>query len=159
MWESELEKKERGRGRERETNEWWTNKGREWETARQTAKERDRRRWKEIFPILIHLLYFFFEFLWLSFFSFFRNLLFRPTLSDSICYHLSHAFLISFLLHFYLYFYFYCLSLFLSLSSGCIMGEISDGQPLFPGESEVDQLYIGELSRIMRRERGRDLTR
>ena len=22
------------------------------------------------------------------------------------------------------------------------MGEISDGQPLFPGESEVDQLYI-----------------
>ena len=37
------------------------------------------------------------------------------------------------------------------------MGEISDGQPLFPGESEVDQLYIGELSRIMRRERGRDL--
>ena len=25
---------------------------------------------------------------------------------------------------------------------GCIMGEISDGQPLFPGESEVDQLYI-----------------
>ena len=49
------------------------------------------------------------------------------------------------------------LSLPLSLSSGCIMGEISDGQPLFPGESEVDQLYIGELSRIMRRERGRDL--
>ncbi len=25
---------------------------------------------------------------------------------------------------------------------GCIMGEISDGQPIFPGESEVDQLYI-----------------
>lgn len=25
---------------------------------------------------------------------------------------------------------------------GCIMGEISDGQPLFPGESEVDQLFI-----------------
>jgi cyclin-dependent kinase-like len=25
---------------------------------------------------------------------------------------------------------------------GCIMGELSDGQPLFPGESEVDQLYI-----------------
>ena len=24
------------------------------------------------------------------------------------------------------------------------MGEISDGQPLFPGESEVDQLYIGK---------------
>eukprot|EP01041_Mallomonas_annulata_P002606 gene2606-5096_t len=25
---------------------------------------------------------------------------------------------------------------------GCIMGEITDGQPVFPGESEVDQLYI-----------------
>lgn len=25
---------------------------------------------------------------------------------------------------------------------GCIMGEITDGQPMFPGESEVDQLYI-----------------
>lgn len=25
---------------------------------------------------------------------------------------------------------------------GCIMGEITDGQPIFPGESEVDQLYI-----------------
>ena len=25
---------------------------------------------------------------------------------------------------------------------GCIMGEISDGQPLFPGESEIDQLFI-----------------
>ena len=25
---------------------------------------------------------------------------------------------------------------------GCIMGEITDGQPLFPGESEVDQLFI-----------------
>lgn len=25
---------------------------------------------------------------------------------------------------------------------GCIMGEISDGQPMFPGDSEVDQLYI-----------------
>lgn len=24
---------------------------------------------------------------------------------------------------------------------GCIMGEITDGQPLFPGESEIDQLY------------------
>ena len=24
---------------------------------------------------------------------------------------------------------------------GCIMGEISDGDPLFPGESEIDQLY------------------
>lgn len=24
---------------------------------------------------------------------------------------------------------------------GCIMGELSDGQPLFPGDSEVDQLY------------------
>lgn len=25
---------------------------------------------------------------------------------------------------------------------GCIMGELTDGQPLFPGESEIDQLYI-----------------
>lgn len=25
---------------------------------------------------------------------------------------------------------------------GCIMGEITDGQPMFPGESEVDQLFI-----------------
>lgn len=25
---------------------------------------------------------------------------------------------------------------------GCIMGELCDGQPLFPGESEIDQLYI-----------------
>ena len=27
-------------------------------------------------------------------------------------------------------------------SIGCIIGEISDGQPLFPGNSEIDQLYI-----------------
>ncbi|CDW90652.1 protein kinase domain containing protein [Stylonychia lemnae] len=25
---------------------------------------------------------------------------------------------------------------------GCIMGELTDGQPLFPGESEVDQLFV-----------------
>lgn len=25
---------------------------------------------------------------------------------------------------------------------GCIMGEMTDGQPLFPGESELDQLYL-----------------
>ncbi|CDW72938.1 protein kinase domain containing protein [Stylonychia lemnae] len=25
---------------------------------------------------------------------------------------------------------------------GCIMGELSDGQPMFPGESEIDQLYL-----------------
>lgn len=25
---------------------------------------------------------------------------------------------------------------------GCIMGEITDGNPMFPGESEIDQLYI-----------------
>jgi cyclin-dependent kinase-like len=25
---------------------------------------------------------------------------------------------------------------------GCIMGELIDGQPLFPGESDIDQLYI-----------------
>ena len=24
---------------------------------------------------------------------------------------------------------------------GCIMGELTDGEPLFPGESEIDQLY------------------
>ncbi|XP_021364336.1 cyclin-dependent kinase-like 5 isoform X1 [Mizuhopecten yessoensis] len=27
-------------------------------------------------------------------------------------------------------------------SIGCIMGELCDGQPLFPGESEIDQLYV-----------------
>ena len=25
---------------------------------------------------------------------------------------------------------------------GCIFGELIDGQPLFPGESEIDQMYI-----------------
>eukprot|EP01138_Halocafeteria_seosinensis_P016379 gb/GECG01016710.1/.p1 GENE.gb/GECG01016710.1/~~gb/GECG01016710.1/.p1 ORF type:complete len:781 (+),score=122.38 gb/GECG01016710.1/:1-2343(+) len=25
---------------------------------------------------------------------------------------------------------------------GCIMGELTDGQPLFPGENEIDQLYV-----------------
>jgi cyclin-dependent kinase-like len=25
---------------------------------------------------------------------------------------------------------------------GCIMGELTDGQPLFPGESEIDQLFV-----------------
>lgn len=25
-------------------------------------------------------------------------------------------------------------------SVGCILGELSDGQPLFPGESEIDQV-------------------
>ena len=25
---------------------------------------------------------------------------------------------------------------------GCIMGELADGQPLFPGQNEVDQLYV-----------------
>ena len=25
---------------------------------------------------------------------------------------------------------------------GCILGELTDGQPLFPGESEIDQLYV-----------------
>ena len=25
---------------------------------------------------------------------------------------------------------------------GCIMGELIDAQPLFPGESEIDQLYV-----------------
>ncbi len=27
-------------------------------------------------------------------------------------------------------------------SIGCIMGELADGQPLFPGESDIDQLYV-----------------
>ena len=27
-------------------------------------------------------------------------------------------------------------------ATGCILGEITDSQPLFPGESEVDQLYV-----------------
>ncbi|EER08969.1 serine/threonine-protein kinase 9/CDKl5, putative [Perkinsus marinus ATCC 50983] len=30
-------------------------------------------------------------------------------------------------------------------SIGCIMGEIVDGQPLFPGESEIDQLFVIQL--------------
>lgn len=30
---------------------------------------------------------------------------------------------------------------------GCIMGELSDGQPLFPGDSEIDQLYL--IQKIM----------
>jgi cyclin-dependent kinase-like len=25
---------------------------------------------------------------------------------------------------------------------GCIIGEITDGEPLFPGDSEIDQLYL-----------------
>ena len=25
---------------------------------------------------------------------------------------------------------------------GCIMGELTDGQPLFPGNGEIDQMYI-----------------
>ena len=34
---------------------------------------------------------------------------------------------------------------------GCIMGELIDGQPLFPGDSDIDQLYViqkllGQLS-------------
>jgi cyclin-dependent kinase-like len=27
-------------------------------------------------------------------------------------------------------------------AAGCIMGEITDGQPLFPGDNEIDQLYV-----------------
>lgn len=30
---------------------------------------------------------------------------------------------------------------------GCIMGELTDGEPLFPGESEVDQLF--EIQKVM----------
>ena len=25
---------------------------------------------------------------------------------------------------------------------GCIMGEMIDGQPMFPGENDVDQMYL-----------------
>lgn len=25
---------------------------------------------------------------------------------------------------------------------GCILGELTDGQPLFPGESDIDQLFV-----------------
>lgn len=31
-------------------------------------------------------------------------------------------------------------------SVGCILGELSDGQPLFPGESEIDQVGGGATS-------------
>jgi len=27
-------------------------------------------------------------------------------------------------------------------AAGCIMGEIIDGNPIFPGESEMDQLFV-----------------
>ena len=29
-----------------------------------------------------------------------------------------------------------------SWAIGCIMGELADGQPLFPGDSEMDQLFL-----------------
>lgn len=32
-------------------------------------------------------------------------------------------------------------------SVGCILGELSDGQPLFPGESEIDQVGISAESK------------
>ena len=32
-------------------------------------------------------------------------------------------------------------SLLVLIPIGCIMGEITDGDPLFPGDSEIDQLY------------------
>ncbi len=37
---------------------------------------------------------------------------------------------------------------------GCIMGELIDGQPLFPGDSDIDQLYViqkllGESGRLL----------
>ena len=34
-------------------------------------------------------------------------------------------------------------------SIGCIIGELSDGQPLFPGESEIDQLRVIQVSFFM----------
>ena len=38
---------------------------------------------------------------------------------------------------------------------GCIMGELIDGQPLFPGDSDIDQLYViqkllGESGHLLR---------
>lgn len=33
-------------------------------------------------------------------------------------------------------------------SVGCILGELSDGQPLFPGESEIDQVGEPKQGRI-----------
>lgn len=30
-------------------------------------------------------------------------------------------------------------------SVGCILGELSDGQPLFPGESEIDQVGVAAV--------------
>ena len=38
---------------------------------------------------------------------------------------------------------------------GCIMGELIDGQPLFPGDSDIDQLYViqkvlGESRHLLR---------
>lgn len=38
---------------------------------------------------------------------------------------------------------------------GCIMGEITDGDPLFPGESEIDQLFciqkvVGKLPQALK---------
>ena len=40
---------------------------------------------------------------------------------------------------------------------GCIMGELIDGQPLFPGESDVDQLYIVQkhMGPLTEEQRGR----
>jgi cyclin-dependent kinase-like len=32
---------------------------------------------------------------------------------------------------------------------GCIMGELIDGQPLFPGESEIDQLFVYLIALIL----------
>lgn len=31
---------------------------------------------------------------------------------------------------------------------GCIMGELTDGQPLYPGESEIDQLYVIQVETL-----------
>ena len=31
--------------------------------------------------------------------------------------------------------------LLLLIWTGCILGELTDGEPLFPGESEIDQLF------------------
>lgn len=44
---------------------------------------------------------------------------------------------------------------------GCIMGELMDGQPLFPGDSEMDQLFLiqkvlGTLPRFLQEEFNRN---
>lgn len=39
-------------------------------------------------------------------------------------------------------------------SVGCILGELSDGQPLFPGESEIDQVTTARRQIYQQTSRG-----